>query len=153
MIVVLAIINVPLVNGLPLARALPDRRSLIIRDGLVLKGSGEDIYVLRNNKKRWITNIALFEKKGFHWSDVHIVDDTFLKQFDDGAPVGFVYKCSGSPHIYVEAHNTKRWIKDIPTFTAEGYVWDDVTEIDCDTLRSMPNGTPIPLDAGPPPQP
>jgi hypothetical protein len=48
----------------------------------------------------------------------------------------------------------KRWVKDIPTFEAEGYRWSDVTEwVTCTDLRSVPDGIPIPPGAGPPPQP
>lgn len=153
LIVLLAVINVPLINGLPVARALPDRRSLIIRDGLVLKGSGPDIYVLRNNKRRWISSLGVFEREGLRWSDVNIVDDAFLAQFPQGAPIGVVLKCESSPHIYFVANGEKRWIKDIATFTGEGYVWDDVETTECQYLRNLLNGAPIPPDAGTPPQP
>ena len=37
--------------------------------------------------------------------------------------------------------------------SVRGYVWRDVHHIPCDDLRSIPDGVPIPLDAGPPPQP
>ena len=47
----------------------------------------------------------------------------------------------------------KRWIKDIDTFLAEGHVWEDVRFVSCEYLRSIPDGPPIPEDAGPPPQP
>lgn len=38
-------------------------------------------------------------------------------------------------------------------FEAEGHVWEDVMFVPCDRLRSIPNGPPIPPDAGPSPQP
>ena len=41
-----------------------------------------------------------------------------------------------------------RWIKDIPTFKAEGHVWEDVRFVSCEHLRSIPDGPPIPPDAG-----
>jgi hypothetical protein len=62
-------------------------------------------------------------------------------------------KCEASPHIYRLENDLKRWIKDIPTFTAEGHVWEDVQFVSCDYLRQIPNGPPIPPDAGPPPEP
>jgi len=62
-------------------------------------------------------------------------------------------KCTGSPHIYVLEEGEKRWIDSIETFSDRGYVWRDVHLIACDDLRSIPDGVPIPSDAGPPPQP
>jgi len=62
-------------------------------------------------------------------------------------------KCFASPHIYLLEDGEKRWVDTIETFAERGYVWRDVHFISCDDLRSIPDGTPIPPDAGPPPQP
>jgi hypothetical protein len=68
-------------------------------------------------------------------------------------PNPILLKCSGSPHIYLLDRGEKRWIEDIETFNDRGYVWRDVHFVPCDDLRSVPDGAPIPADAGPPPQP
>lgn len=68
-------------------------------------------------------------------------------------PEPILLKCYDSPHIYLLQDGRKRWLKDIPTFTAEGYRWSDVQNITCNILRLVPDGEPIPPDAGPPPQP
>lgn len=68
-------------------------------------------------------------------------------------PDPILLKCAGSPHIYLLDDGQKRWIDTIDTFTARGYVWGDVRFIDCGDLRAIPDGEPIPKDAGPPPQP
>ncbi|MCP5096096.1 MAG: hypothetical protein GY943_11120, partial [Chloroflexi bacterium] len=45
----LIVVNIPFNRfGTSLARAMPDTASLVVRDGLVIKGSGEEIYVLEN---------------------------------------------------------------------------------------------------------
>jgi hypothetical protein len=147
----LLLINLPVFNGVALARALPDRQSLIVRDGLVLKGDGPEIYVLEDNQKRWISSLDAFEHYGYSWEDVRVVDDTFLAQFPDGRPVHVLLKCPQSPHIYRLENDLKRWIKDIPTFLAEGHEWEDVRIVKCGQLRAIPDGDPIPPDAGPPP--
>jgi hypothetical protein len=71
--------------------------------------------------------------------------------FEQPAPI--LLKCTDSPHIYLLDQGKKRWIEDIETFNDRGYVWRDVQRISCDDLRSIPDGVPIPTDAGPPPQP
>ena len=62
-------------------------------------------------------------------------------------------KCAASPHIYLLEDAHKRWIKDIPTFEARGYRWNDVQYVTCEDLRLVPDGETIPPGAGPPPQP
>ena len=61
-------------------------------------------------------------------------------------------KCD-SPHIYLLERGKKRWIKDIPTFEDQGYRWEDVRFASCEDLRRIPDGPPVPPDAGPPPVP
>jgi len=154
LVVLVILVNIPVNRyGTSLARIMPDTAALVIRDGLVLKGSGPEIYVLEDNKLRWISSLEAFEFFGYRWEQVHIVDDAFLENFEKGKPIHVLLKCQSSPHIYALENGKKRWIKDIPTFEAEGYVWDDVKFVGCDYLRSLPDGLPIPEDAGPPPQP
>jgi hypothetical protein len=74
-----------------------------------------------------------------------------LLVFDQPPPI--LLKCSASPHIYLLDQGRKRWIENIETFNDRGYVWRDVQLITCDDLRRIPDGVPIPANAGPPPQP
>jgi hypothetical protein len=153
-IALLVLVNIPVNRyGISLARILPETTSLIIRDGLVLKGSGTEIYVLEQDKLRWISSMDAFEHMGLTWEDVHVVEDDFLAEFEKGEPIHVLLKCRNSPHIYRLENGEKRWIKDIQTFEAEGYAWDDVRFVGCTYLRDLPDGAPIPEDAGEPPQP
>jgi len=152
--ILVVLVNVPFNRyGTNLARAMPDVKALVIRDGLVLKGEGEKIYVLEDNRLRWISSLDAFEYYGYSWEQVNLVDDEFLDQFPPGPPLSLVYKCNGSPHIYTIENGVKRWIKDIPTFEEQGYVWDDVQIVPCRTIDDIPSGPPIPPDAGEPPPP
>ncbi len=154
MILLVVIINIPFNKyGTNLARAMPDSAALIIRNGLLLKGSGDKVYVLDDNMRRWITTLDAFEEYGYRWSQVHVVDDEFLEDFEEGLPIHLLLKCETSPHIYALEDGEKRWIKDIPTFEAQKYVWEDIRFVSCNYLRDLPDGPPIPEDAGPPPQP
>jgi len=72
--------------------------------------------------------------------------------FDQPPPI--LLKCPLSPHIYLLERGQKRWVKDIPTFEAQGYRWNDVAQyVTCEDLRSVPDGETIPPGSGPPPQP
>jgi hypothetical protein len=68
-------------------------------------------------------------------------------------PDPILLKCTDGPHIYLLEDGEKRWIDTIQTFNDRGYAWRDVQFITCQELRSIPNGVPIPADAGPPPEP
>jgi hypothetical protein len=148
------LVNIPVTRyGVSLARILPETTALIIRDGLVLKGSGPEIYVLEKDRLRWISSLDAFEHLNLTWGDVHIVEDEFLARFEKGRPIHVLLKCRASPHIYRLENQEKRWIRDIDTFEAEGHVWEDVRFVSCEYLRGLPDGPTIPEDAGPPPQP
>ncbi|MGC9333151.1 MAG: hypothetical protein ACP5JJ_03320 [Anaerolineae bacterium] len=154
LVVLLVVINIPVTRyGVSLARIMPETSSLIIRDGLVLKGSGPEIYILEDDKLRWISSLDAFEHLRLTWEHVHVVDDGFLEKFEEGRPIHVLLKCQDSPHIYRLENNQKRWIKDIDTFLAEGHAWEDVRLTTCQYLRDLPDGPPIPEDAGPPPEP
>jgi hypothetical protein len=71
--------------------------------------------------------------------------------YDQSDPI--LLKCATSPPIYLIEGGQKRWIDTIETFNDYGYAWRDVTFVSCADLRSIPDGVPIPADAGPPPQP
>ncbi len=78
---------------------------------------------------------------------------TEIRQIAEEEPYPILLDCPASPHIYLLDDGAKRWIKDILTFHEQGFQWGQVHEVSCSSLRSLPDGVPIPADAGPPPQP
>ena len=73
--VAIVLMNIPVNQyGTSLARILPETQSLIIRDGLVLKGSGPEIYILENDRLRWISSMDAFDHMGLTWGDVRVVE-------------------------------------------------------------------------------
>jgi hypothetical protein len=76
-----------------------------------------------------------------------------IKYWVEEEPGPILLTCEGRPEVYLMQDGQKRWIKDIPTFTAEGFDWSQVRYVTCDDIQHVPDGTPIPPDAGQPPQP
>ena len=74
---------------------------------------------------------------------VHVVDDSFLRQFAQGHPLSVLLKCDSSANIYVLENGRKQWIKDIATFTAQGFIWPDAKMVTCAELAALPDGMPI----------
>jgi hypothetical protein len=155
LLALVVVINVPIGrHGTTLATAMPDRRALVIRDGLMVKEADDpEIYVYQDGRFRWISSLMAFERGGYTWEDVHIVEDGFLEPYEIGPPIHAILKCYDSPHIYLLEGEEKRWIVDIEAFEAEGYVWEDVRFVPCPYLRNLPDGETIPPGQGPPPQP
>ena len=132
---------------------MPDERALIVRDGLLFKGPGEEIYILEGNKKRWISSLTAFELNNFSWDQVHEVDQEFVDQFPDGPDFHVLIRCTAQPHIYLLEGDEKRWIENPQAFEKAGFNWDEVQYIRCPKLKnSYPDGIPIPPDAGDPPE-
>lgn len=154
-LLMIVLINIPLnTQGTALARSIPSSASLVIMNGLVVKEEASpDVYVYRDGKFHWITSLDAFEHFGYRWQDVHNVEPGFLDEFQIGSPVYVLLKCDNSPHVYRLEAGHKRWIVDIPTFQAEGYVWQDVKFVPCSTLHDLPDGDSIPPGRGSPPPP
>lgn len=127
----------------------------------------------RSDRKRWLSGLYRAFSAGSIgyalWTLAAILALPWLFGIDQGAieelpvavqriiyeePDPILLKCSASPHIYLLEEGEKRWIDNMDTFTERGYNWYDViTTITCKELRSIPDGVPIPANAGPPPQP
>jgi hypothetical protein len=154
-LIAIVLINIPLnAQGTALARSIPSSASLVIANGLIVKeATSPDIYVYKDDAFHWITTLDAFDYFGYRWQNVHVVEAGFMSQFPKGAPIYVLLKCDGSPHIYQLDAGHKRWIVDIATFTAEGYVWQDVKIVPCRTLHNLLDGDSIPPGRGTPPPP
>ena len=151
LLLIVVLINLPLNRGAALARSVPNATSLVIANGLLVKESNSpQVWVYRDGSFHWITSLDAFQYLGYRWQDVHIVEPGFLKQFPSGNALSVLLKCDGSPDIYLLDAGRKRWIVDIPTFLAQGYVWQDVTFVSCSYLHDLPDGDSIPPGRGVP---
>lgn len=54
---------------------------------VLLKGSGEEVYLLDQGEKRHIQTLEDFEAANFVWDDVRYVSDAELNRLRDGPPV------------------------------------------------------------------
>ncbi len=121
------------------------------RDGMLLQGDGLKVYLMENNQRRWITTSEAFNAFGYRWGAVRHVNDSYLEQFVEGEPIYLALKCPDSPHVFAldvvgSTRRVRRWISDIDTFRAMGFVWEEIDENRCNFLRGLPNGDPFPAD-------
>lgn len=67
---------------------IPDKEMIQMpKAQLLLKGSGDKIYRIENDKRRWINNAVLFARLGYDWNSVLAVSDTQLKNIPEGEPL------------------------------------------------------------------
>lgn len=149
------LINIPLnAQGVALARVFPNSASLSLEDGLLVKESDSpDVYVYWKNAFHWVTSLEAFQYYRYRWQDVHIVEPGYLTHYPKGDPIYLLYKCDASPHVFAYDGKQRHWIIDIPSFVAQGFVWDQVQIVDCPYLRNLPDGESIPPGHGTPPPP
>jgi hypothetical protein len=152
LVVLLVLVNIPLNSfRAGLVQLVPHNSAMVIQDGLLLQGSGTEMYVVQDYKLRWISSPEVFERY-FNVGDVSTVEDSFLEQFGRGQPIRRLVRCQGSPTVYALENGRKRWVKDPPP-TNQARAWDRIELVSCSYLRGLPPGLPVPEDAGPPPQP
>ena len=153
LVVLLVLVNLPInYYGFGLAHIAPDSTAVVIYDGLVLKGSGPEIYLLEDHKLRWLSSP---EARGcyFHSANVRTVEDSVLEQFEPGPPIRRLVKCHNNSLIYALESGQKRWVENPPPEDKANKPWDKVYRVTCNYLNSLPDGLPIPKDAGAPPHP
>lgn len=87
-VALIVLVNVPVARyGVNLAHLAPEAAALVIRDGLIVKGSGPEIYRLEGEAKRWIRDIRTFEAEGHVWEDVQMVSCAESDAIPDGLPI------------------------------------------------------------------
>lgn len=64
--------------------ALSSKPELIVRDGLLIKGSNDPIYIIKGGKRRHIPNPTTFNKMGLDWNAVLVVKDNILNTIPKG---------------------------------------------------------------------
>jgi hypothetical protein len=141
LVVLLVLVNIPFNNySTGLAQLMPHSTPIVIRDGLLFKGSGPEIYVVDNYTLRQVSPEALKEFFS-HYRKINRVEDSLLQQFKHGPPIYRLLQCSPNPDIYAVEDGYKRRVTEPPLNAIQ--VWDEVHFIRCSYLERLPDGPPI----------
>ena len=99
-------------------------------DGTLIKGSGPEIYLVENGKRRHISLPILFDKLNFDWNKVIQVSQTELLAHPLGEkillPDNVLVKEKNSPPVYLIKNSKRYWIKSINVFKRLGFDWKDI---------------------------
>jgi len=83
LVVLLVLVNIPInFYGAGLAQIIPKATAIVIYDGMVLKGSGPELYILEDHILRRISSPEAFEYY-FRQHKVHVVEDYLLEALGD----------------------------------------------------------------------
>lgn len=118
------------------------------KDGSLVKGAGNKIYLIESGKKRWIATAEAFISNGYDWNDIITVFDEELDLHPDGENIyvdikdGSLVKSSGAK-IYLIENSKKKWITTAEIFISNGYDWGNVIVVSEEELGAYEEGEKI----------
>ncbi|MCR4322959.1 MAG: hypothetical protein NUV61_02630 [Candidatus Azambacteria bacterium] len=108
----------------------------VIANGMLVKGSGTEVYFMENGMRRWITSEKIFNDFEFQWDRIAVFSDediyayprgvniTYSSQYPDGA----LLRADGIK-VYIVERSARRWIETEQDFTNLGLDWRAVQDI------------------------
>lgn len=116
-------------------------------DGSLVKGTSPNVYFIEDGVKERIPSIELFNKKGFRWQDVFLLEDKELAAYPDGGivlyPDDSLVKEENFPQVYLVKNGKKHWIKTLEAFWGLGYKWKDIIELTGEEMANYGLGSMI----------
>ena len=91
------------------------------------------VYIIENGKRRWIKTAREFNATGYKWKDIKDVSPEVLASYQNEVSSGLL-RATGSHKVYKIENGKKRWIKTAGEFNAAGHRWEDVENVDSETL-------------------
>jgi len=124
----------------------PLSNPVLYPNGSLIKGTGPEIYLVENEKRRHITSPFLFNSRGYKWKNVITISDEELLAHPVGEAVlladGTLIKGTG-PEIYLIKKQKKHWIKTIDIFLKLGFKWKNVVKLSAQEMNQYALGTAI----------
>lgn len=138
------IINMKLFDGLGFNRreiliAPEDKLKSISEGPLLVKGSGDFVYLIVNEKACWIESDKIFNMLGFDSKTVVRIGDYNL----DKLPKAPLLIRGTEEKIYKIENNQRMWISNPDIFDRLGYDWNTIYYVDDNILNNIPEGSPI----------
>jgi hypothetical protein len=126
-----------------------DTKTERILNGLLVKSSGPEVYLIQSKQKRWIQNEEIFNSYGFSWKKIISVSSGELLSYSQGdnLPI-FPFKnndlISGTGlEVYVVDGNQIRWITSPEVFARNGYKWPSIIKTTDETISYLVKGQEI----------
>ena len=104
---------------------------------------------IKEGEKIWMVFIDIYPLN----DDGNLVDASVLDQYEKGSAIAFPnYSLLRLPDgaIYLIVNDTRRWINSMETFTAIGFVEDEIIDVTDDDLDAYEDGDPLTLASADP---
>lgn len=85
------------------------------------------VYVVIDQKKKWISTPEVFETLGYEWTNITIVDQSALDSIPDFEDN--LIRAIGDYKVYLVVNGIKRHIPNPEIFLDYGFSWDDVKNV------------------------
>lgn len=112
-------------------------------DNSLIKGSGPEVYLVEQEKRKHITSPSVFENKGFKWKNIITVSNEELLSHPIGEMVllsdGTLVK-GPSSEIYFVKNQKKHWIKTIDVFLGLNFKWKEVIKLSTQEINQYALG-------------
>jgi len=108
-------------------------------EGTLLKTTESfKVYVIINQKKKWISTPEVFETLGYKWTAITIVDKTDLDKISDYEDN--LIRAVNDYKVYLVTNGISRHIPNPEIFLDYGFVWDDVKDVPQETINQYSRG-------------
>lgn len=103
------------------------------KDGALIKGTGETVFVVHGVDKKEITSAQLFLKLGYKWSDIITIGDNELVYYNTNSPMkypsGTLIRQQNDAVVYLIDSDNKRPFSSATIFASNGYQWNQVLSV------------------------
>lgn len=121
-----------------------------LKEGMIIRAAGKnEVYVISNGVKRWISGPELFEKQGYKWNNIATVSQSTLEAHLDGEPItnidihadGTLITAPGQGAALL-ANGKKRPIPDPEVFDFN-FKWKDLVTVSNSEWSQYAEGEPV----------
>jgi hypothetical protein len=106
----------------------------------LVKGSGPEVFLIQDGKRRWITDSKTFDAYGFNYSEVKEIFDEELNSYPEGTPItknGTLLKGSNSGDVYIIINGNRR-LMSARVFEKGKFQSEDIHSVTDSYLLSIP---------------
>lgn len=128
---------------------LPEGLPLTFRDGTLIRGGDETVYVVESGYRRPFATAKAFEAMGYRWSNVMQVPGTQLEQLPVGESIALEEYPNGTllqatdETVYQLIDGKRCVIPTVQIFQSWGFQWHQIVPVADETLVRYPLGEPV----------
>lgn len=124
--------------------------AVALANGMLVRGSGSEVYFMENGMRRWIVSEKVFNDLVFQWDRIHIISDEDVLNYPRGKDI-----TSGSQYpnnalvradgvkVYIVERGARRWVETEQDFINLGLDWRAVQDISPTRLARVSQGKTI----------